>query len=62
MENIVIMLENIANNLEKKGLTKEAYDVDIIANTIEKLAYRAENDPAYVGISKIVNLLQNKGF
>jgi len=35
MNQIISMLEEVANSVESKGLVKEASDLDIIANTIE---------------------------
>ena len=35
MNQIISMLEDVANSVESKGLVKEANDLDVIANTIE---------------------------
>lgn len=40
-----LMLDAIADRLEEKGLWKEAYDLDVISNTLEKEAYSIANDP-----------------
>jgi transcriptional regulator of aromatic amino acid metabolism len=37
-KNIVASLDNVANDVESNGLLKEAEELDIIANTIEKMA------------------------
>jgi hypothetical protein len=44
MNTLTIKLDDIANSLERKGLLKEAQDIDIISNTIEKLAYNEFED------------------
>jgi predicted deacylase len=38
MSKIVDCLDRIAGTLENRGLIKEAYDIDIVSNTVEKLA------------------------
>lgn len=38
MNDITKILDHVANRLEKKGLVKEAHELDMISNTIEKYA------------------------
>jgi hypothetical protein len=40
---ISILLDKIATSLEEKGLLKEARDIDIIANTVDRLASSAND-------------------
>jgi hypothetical protein len=38
MNKISSILDTVANSLEAKGLTKEAFRIDVIANTLDKYA------------------------
>jgi hypothetical protein len=50
-------LDKVASNLEAKGLTKEAEMLDVIANTLEKLAFDITKTPVYRNLSKAVQFL-----
>lgn len=47
------VLDSIADALESKGLTKEAAEVDVISNTIDKLS-EEESEQAEQKLKKIV--------
>lgn len=42
-------LDKIAESLEGKGLLKEATQLDIVTNTIEKLSYNQDRDALFTG-------------
>jgi len=44
---IAAQIDAIATAIEEKGLVKEAGELDIVANTLEKLAYSVKTDPGY---------------
>ena len=44
-DKIVSKLDGIAENLESKGLLKEASDLDVVANTLEKIAAEDGTEP-----------------
>lgn len=60
MKHIIEKLDNLATKLENKGLMKEASDIDVISNTIEKLSYSVERDKAYINMGNAVQAI-NQG-
>lgn len=54
-KNIIPMLDKVASRLEAKGLLKEAEMLDVIANTIEKVAYT----PPATLMNKLRNAIKN---
>jgi hypothetical protein len=42
-------LDKIADVLESKGLSREALELDVVANTMEKLSYMVKQDPLFKG-------------
>lgn len=57
MNVLIKKLDSIASSIEGKGLLKEAHDLDIISNTIEKLAYNDFEDMVEDFSKEIKNLL-----
>ena len=57
-EKIAQEIDKVAEILEKKGLTKEAMDLDIIANTLEKLAFDITKTPVYKQISQALKFIK----
>lgn len=68
MKNLIDRLDKIAQSLEDKGIFKEAEDLDVISNTLEKLSYKIEMDPVYKKLEKafeqasVNNVMRAKGF
>lgn len=51
MNSITSMIDKVASSLEQKGLTKEAYQLDVIANTIEAAGLSRAMAPILVALS-----------
>lgn len=60
MKHLIEKLDNLATNLETKGLMKEASDIDMISNTMEKLSYAVKRDKAYINMGNAIQAL-NQG-
>ena len=59
MRKISFILDSIADNIEERGLLREAYQIDIIANTIDKSSGTFLNSEPETGPNDISNYLQN---
>jgi len=58
---IAAQLDDLAGRLEAQGLLKEAEEIDVIANTLEVLAYQMKTtDPIYAKTQKSLNFLTGK--
>lgn len=52
-------LDKLASDLEAKGLIKEATDIDVVSNTLEKLAFEMAATPIYKRISEAMKVLKS---
>lgn len=59
MENIVKKLDSIATKLENQGLMKEALDLDIVSNTIEKMAIDVDKNQWTQILDTAVNIARS---
>lgn len=57
--NITDRLDRIADRLEKLGCVKEAHALDVISNTLEKIAYTPEMEPKYLKQKEAIEYLKN---
>lgn len=51
-------LDAVSEVLENKGFVKLAHKLDVLANTLEKIAYDVKRDPAYMRMQQALTLLQ----
>lgn len=58
MKNLIDQLDKISSSLEDQGLIKEAEEIDIISNTLEKLAFELKRDPAFKNLQKAMEFAQ----
>lgn len=62
---ITEILDNVANSVQAKGLTKEAEEIDVISNTIDKLSDKnldiIEVEQNLKGIPDLLNVLLSDG-
>lgn len=56
---IIDRLDSLAERLENKGLMKEASELDVVTNTLEKVAYRASSDGKIKAIERAIQFLRN---
>ena len=50
LSKISSMLDTVANSLEKKGFIKEAYELDKVADAVEKLSWDIDEKPLIVKV------------
>lgn len=58
--NVAKAIDNIASSLDKKGFAKETFELDVISNTIEKIADTDEKEKYYEELSKEYNPILRK--
>lgn len=51
-------LDKIATQLEAIDRVDLAEKIDILSNTLDKIAYQVERDPAYINISRAIDSLK----
>lgn len=60
MKKITASLDKLANRLEELGRFADAASLDVISNTLEKMAaYDVKKDPIYVNLSKAADAVKN---